>query len=213
MRKLRLAGALMTVPLLALALIACGGTSADEKQSVAATVEASVTPVSTATVVASTPTPASTDVLGSATPTAAAATPTAEVSAPTPTFANRQTPGATQATSTLAPATPTLAPGTKAVAAPIDGLEVRTLESSPPRYAVNIKAGLPSGCAKRYTNSIERNGNNFRVTVLNALPTGQAVCTMIYGLYELNLTLPGTFVSGQMYTVEVNDKKTTFRAH
>ena len=210
MRRQWPAGALMALTLLVLASMACGGTSADEKQSGAAT--ASATPLATATAVLSTAEPPSSDVAGSATPGAAPVTSTVPAPAPTPTAASRGTPAGSQATPAAAPPSPTLAPGTRAVAAPIDGLEVRTLESSPPRYWVNIKAGLPSGCAKKYTSSVERASNSFRVTVLNTIPTGQVVCTMIYGMYELNLTLPGTFVPGQMYTVEVNDKKTTFRA-
>jgi len=202
----------MTISLLVLALIGCGGASANEKRSATATVEASATAVPSEAALVSTATPVITEVAGPATPATAAVTSTAVVSVPTPTVASRQPPPGNQATPTRAPPFPTLAPGTRAVAAPIDALEVRTLESFPPRYVLNIKAGLPSGCAKKYTSSVERNGNTFKVTVLNTIPTGQVFCTMIYGLYELNLTLAGPFVSGQTYTVEANDKKTTFKA-
>ena len=42
------------------------------------------------------------------------------------------------------------------VAAPIDGLDVRVLESAPPQYLVNVKAGLTSGCARPHSHSVSR---------------------------------------------------------
>jgi hypothetical protein len=98
------------------------------------------------------------------------------------------------------------------VPAPIDTLEVRVLESAPPRYVAYIRAGLPGGCAQRHDSSVTRNGNVFQITVTNTVPTGNPPCTMIYGSYELNISLPGAFVSGASYTLQVNDKQTTFRA-
>jgi hypothetical protein len=50
---------------------------------------------------------------------------------------------------------------------------------------------------------------------MNSMPTGQVACTLIYGMYELNISL-GTvgvdFVSGGEYTVRVNDRTVTFQA-
>jgi hypothetical protein len=94
--------------------------------------------------------------------------------------------------------------------APIDGLDVRVAESFPPQYFLNIKAGLPSGCAERYTYSMSRAGDVISVTVLNSLPK-DAMCTAIYGMYELNLNLGSGFDAGKTYTVHVNDKSLTFK--
>jgi hypothetical protein len=102
--------------------------------------------------------------------------------------------------------------GQRTVPAPIDGLEVRVLESAPPRYMLDIKAGLPSGCAKQHSHSVSRTGETITVTVLNSMPTGDPICTMIYGTYELNIDLGSDFRSGSTYTVKVNDKTTTFTA-
>ncbi len=130
-------------------------------------------------------------------------------------FAGGQPPGQPnappQATQTPGP-TPTLAPGLKTVPAPIDGLDVRRQGSSPVPYVLNVRAGLPSGCARQYTNNVVRSGDSFKVTVLNTLPTGDIFCTDIYASYELNLALPGSFVSGRTYNVQVNDKSTSFKA-
>jgi hypothetical protein len=91
-------------------------------------------------------------------------------------------------------------------------VEVLTLESFPPQYVVRIQAGLPSGCAERYTHEVTRNGNLVQIVVLNSLPDAAQACTMIYGMYELNVNLGSDFTSGQTYTVRVNEREVTFRA-
>ena len=104
------------------------------------------------------------------------------------------------------------ASGRQAVPAPIDGLDVRVLESSPPQYMLNVRAGLPGGCAERNRHELQRAGEAITVTVLNWMPTGNPPCTMIYGSYELNLNLGSDFRSGTTYSVRVNDTQTTFVA-
>lgn len=102
--------------------------------------------------------------------------------------------------------------GSLLVPAPIDRLDVRILESAPPRYVLNVLAGLPSGCAQKGTHTVDRTGDAITVTVLNSMPAGNPVCTMIYGTYELNIDLGTDFKRGVTYTVVVNDQKTTFTA-
>ena len=99
----------------------------------------------------------------------------------------------------------------RTVPAPIDGLEVVMRESAPPQVSLKITAGLPSGCAQKHSHQLTRSGNTFTVTVLNSMPTGDQVCTMIYGSYELTVDLGSDFAPGQTYTVQVNDKTTSFR--
>lgn len=102
--------------------------------------------------------------------------------------------------------------GRQELPAPIDGLEVRTLEASPPQYLLNVRAGLPSGCAERNRHELRREAATITVTVLNWMPTGNPPCTMIYGSYELNINLGSDFQRGATYSVIVNDKRTTFVA-
>ena len=97
------------------------------------------------------------------------------------------------------------------VPAPIDGLEVVMRESAPPQVSLKITAGLPSGCAQAHSHQLTRSGNAFTVTVLNSMPTGNPACTAIYGSYELTVDLGSDFAPGQTYTVQVNDKTTTFK--
>ena len=103
------------------------------------------------------------------------------------------------------------APGRQTVPAPIDDIQVVIRESNPPQVSLSIKAGLPSGCAQRESHSIVRNGDTFTVRVLNSMPTGDVACTMIYGTYELSLDLGRDFRAGGTYTVNVNDRTTTFK--
>lgn len=102
-------------------------------------------------------------------------------------------------------------PARQTVPAPIDRLEVLIPESNPPQVTLNVTAGLPSGCAQRDSYSTARTGDTITVTVLNSMPTGNPVCTMIYGSYQLTIDLGRDFRSGATYTVKVNDKTTTFK--
>jgi hypothetical protein len=98
------------------------------------------------------------------------------------------------------------------VLAPIDELDVLIAESFPPQYSLHIVSGLPSGCAAFERIEVERDGNTFNVAVINTVPEPNAnvACTMIYGMVEHSVALEG-IESGVEYTVNVNDRTTTFR--
>jgi hypothetical protein len=91
-------------------------------------------------------------------------------------------------------------------------VDILVRESFPPQYGLHVLAGLPSGCAKRFTHDVSRDGTVITVRVLNTMPTGMVACTMIYGTYELNIDLGSQFQSGVSYTVHVNDVTETFTA-
>ena len=103
-------------------------------------------------------------------------------------------------------------PGRQAVLAPIDRLDVRILESSPPQYVLSVRAGLPGGCAEKNRHEAERVAEAITVTVLNWMPAGNTPCTLIYGSYELNINVGSDFRPGTTYSVIVNDKRTAFVA-
>jgi hypothetical protein len=107
---------------------------------------------------------------------------------------------------------PTAPGGRVLVPAPIDRLDIRVLESAPPRYMASITAGLPSGCAQRDSYTADRTGDVITIVVLNSMPPGNPICTMIYGTYELTVVLPGTFTRGTTYTVRANDRTMSFTA-
>jgi len=99
-------------------------------------------------------------------------------------------------------------PDRQTVQAPIDRLEVVTIAS---QATLKVTAGLPSGCAKQDSHTIARAGDTITVTVLNTMPKGNPICTMIYGQYDLSIDLGSGFVPGRTYTVQVNDKTTNFK--
>lgn len=100
------------------------------------------------------------------------------------------------------------------VDAPIDAMDILVRESFPPGYTAKITSGLPSGCARFHEAKITgRSGTTITISVTNTVPADpETICTDIYGYHETNLDLGQDFVSGQTYTVRVNDKTTTFRA-
>jgi hypothetical protein len=120
-------------------------------------------------------------------------------------------PASTMPPQSVPPAAPTQDPNLAYVEAPIDGVEILVRESYPPQYAVQIDAGLPSGCAKPFMHDVTRVGDTITIKVINStIPDG--ICTAIYGMYQVNVTLNGNFVPGTQYTVIVNDVTRTIVA-
>ncbi|HEX5370854.1 MAG TPA: fibronectin type III domain-containing protein [Dehalococcoidia bacterium] len=95
--------------------------------------------------------------------------------------------------------------------APIDHLSVTTVGSNPTEYVVHIVAGLPGGCASPGSHQVYRHDSVVDITVLNNVAPNQN-CTAIYGQYHLDINLGSNFASGHTYTVNVNDRTTTFTA-
>ncbi|MCK9485907.1 MAG: hypothetical protein M0R73_04285 [Dehalococcoidia bacterium] len=95
--------------------------------------------------------------------------------------------------------------------APIERIDVIVRESFPPQYVLEITSGLPSGCAAFERTDVTREGNTFKVSVVNTVPAPDAdvACTMIYGYYDQSVLLED-IESGVEYTVDVNDKTLTF---
>ncbi len=104
--------------------------------------------------------------------------------------------------------------GRTQVIAPIESVEILTLESFPPQYTVHIVSGLPSGCAAFEKAEVTgRTGNTITISVTNTMPADEdVVCTAIYGMQESNVSLGSDFTSGQTYTVDVNGTIATFVA-
>jgi hypothetical protein len=104
--------------------------------------------------------------------------------------------------------------GRTIVDAPIEAIDILVRESFPPGYTAKITSGLPSGCARFHEATITgRSGTTITISVTNTMPSDpNTICTDIYGYHETNVDLGQDFVSGQTYTVRVNDKEETFRA-
>lgn len=97
--------------------------------------------------------------------------------------------------------------------APIEGVDVRIAESLPPQYFVDVKYGLPSGCAKPGGYEVARDGERIVVKVFYLRPSDpNVICTMIYGIGTHSVPLGSDFTAGTTYTVDVNGTTKTFTA-
>ena len=100
---------------------------------------------------------------------------------------------------------------TVTVFAPIDGVEISVAESFPLQYFLNVKSGLPNGCARFDGYTLNREGDTITVEVTNLKPASKdLMCTMIYGTVETNIPLGTDFEPGRTYTVNVNDFTKSF---
>ena len=105
--------------------------------------------------------------------------------------------------------------------APIESIEIRVGESSPPQYFVHVRSGLPDGCARYHDYDVEREprsggapGRAFEIRVFNRVPArgAQLDCPAVKGIVDTTIPLGSDFVSGVAYSVLVNNVKTTFVA-
>jgi len=93
--------------------------------------------------------------------------------------------------------------------APIHEVGVNIAESYPPQVIVYIKGGLADSCTTFHELSTERSGNTVNITVTTKRPQG-AQCAQVYDYFEENVNLGSDFVSGETYTINVNDKVASF---
>jgi inhibitor of cysteine peptidase len=93
--------------------------------------------------------------------------------------------------------------------APIHEVRVNIAESYPPQVIVYVEGGLSDGCTTFHSLKTERNGDTINIEVTTQRPKG-AVCAQVYGFFEKNVNLGSDFVSGETYTINVNDYNTSF---
>jgi inhibitor of cysteine peptidase len=93
--------------------------------------------------------------------------------------------------------------------APIHEVRVAIAELFPPQVIVHIQGGLSDGCTTFHELKTEHSGSAVNITVTTQRPRG-AICTQVYGYFEQNVNLGSDFVSGQTYTINVNDRTTSF---
>lgn len=93
--------------------------------------------------------------------------------------------------------------------APIEEVDVRFAESYPIQVFVYIRGGLSDGCTEFYEHIVTRDGNDITIDVSTIRPA-DAMCTEQYRTFEKNVALGTDFVSGETYTVKVNEVTETF---
>lgn len=99
------------------------------------------------------------------------------------------------------------------VLAPIESVNILTLESFPPQYMATVISGLPNGCAEFDHYTEQRQNETIRIEVINSFPADVDVaCTDVYRITETNINMGSEFEPGETYTVVVNDVTETFVA-
>jgi inhibitor of cysteine peptidase len=93
--------------------------------------------------------------------------------------------------------------------APIHEVTPTVLTSLPPQISIYIKGGLSDGCTTFHRLETKRDGNTVTITVTTQRPR-DAACTQVYGYFERDVNLGSDFISGETYTVNVNDMSTSF---
>jgi hypothetical protein len=91
---------------------------------------------------------------------------------------------------------------------PIDSVDVRVLESSPPQAVAHVEGILGDGCSKLRSESQARLGNLVLVTILRERPR-DAVCSQIARLYSADIILKGEYPPGR-YLLRVNEAEKAF---
>lgn len=92
--------------------------------------------------------------------------------------------------------------------APIRDASV-ALQGTPPKYVLHVVAGLLGVCGQPGGSDVQRDDTTYRVTITNLLAPN-LTCQVPETTYDLNIDLPGPFVSGTQYTISVNGKILTF---
>lgn len=93
--------------------------------------------------------------------------------------------------------------------APIHEVQVNIAESFPQQVFIYIKGGLADSCTTFHELIWERSGSTINIEVTTQRPKG-AICAQVYGFFEKNVALGTDFTSGETYTINVNDKTTSF---
>ena len=93
--------------------------------------------------------------------------------------------------------------------APIHEVQVAFAESFPLQIIIHIEGGLADSCTTFHELTTERSDNVITITVTTQRPKG-AACAQVYSHFEKNVNLGSDFASGETYTINVNDKTTSF---
>lgn len=100
-------------------------------------------------------------------------------------------------------------PASQIELAPIDDVKVAVTVTDPKDVIVYIKGGLKNTCTTFNGIDTRRSGSTITITVNVQVLTDQ-LCGQVYTFFERSVDLGSDFVSGQTYTVKVNDTTTTF---
>jgi len=88
-------------------------------------------------------------------------------------------------------------------------IRIEVFDTSPPQVMAYIKSPIPDTCTAIDELKTERSDSTIDIT-LTIKRTPAAGCRKAEGYFMQNVNLGSDFVSGQTYTIKVNDKTTSF---
>ncbi|MFC1926864.1 hypothetical protein ACFLWV_03850 [Chloroflexota bacterium] len=91
----------------------------------------------------------------------------------------------------------------------IHEVQINIAESYPPQVLVYIKGGLSDSCTTYHDLDIQRDKNTIEIEVTTERPE-EVACDAVYSQFEKYVNLGTDFISGETYTIKVNDYTTTF---
>jgi inhibitor of cysteine peptidase len=94
--------------------------------------------------------------------------------------------------------------------ATVTSVDVLLLESFPLQAQAVLEGYLPDGCTELYDISVERQGQEFVVTLTTRRPTGDVACTMALEPFEESISLDIDGLEAGTYTVIAQDKQAQF---
>lgn len=94
--------------------------------------------------------------------------------------------------------------------ATVEDLEVMLLESFPLQAQVRVSGYLPDGCTELYEITVERQNENFILTLTTRRPTGDIACTQALVPFEEIVDLDIEGLEAGTYTVIAQDQEAQF---
>jgi inhibitor of cysteine peptidase len=92
----------------------------------------------------------------------------------------------------------------------LDGLEILLLESFPLQAQVIVSGYLPDGCTELDEITVDRDGNEFLLTIKTRKPSGDVMCTEALVPFEETVDLDILGLDAGTYTVVAQDKQVSF---
>jgi inhibitor of cysteine peptidase len=94
--------------------------------------------------------------------------------------------------------------------ATVESVEVLILESFPLQAQAIVTGYLPDGCTELHEITVERDGQDFILTIETRRPTGDIACTEAIVPFEETVTLEIADLESGIYTVVAQDQSATF---
>lgn len=117
------------------------------------------------------------------------------------------------ATSAPQPSSPMPAPGVLERPAPIESVGIEVSAAGPSAADLVVVSGLPNACYTFGHYRLTRDGDTFRVEIVNSIPDDPMLaCAEIYGMITTRIPLEGGVETCRFYDVVINENPYSVQA-